>query len=109
MNEGARMYFAGDREDDDLLAGPSRGSFSLRPSRCRPGLLQMIVALHWRHHQEAVAFRDDALAIAGFHVRVADDDIVLLAGVDDALHPFQHDFVLVLARIAEFLRKIAFA
>ncbi len=24
MNKGARMYFAGDREDDDLLAGPSR-------------------------------------------------------------------------------------
>ena len=42
-------------------------------------------------------------------MRVTNDDIVLLAGVDHALHPFQHGLVLVLPRIAEFLRQVAFA
>src|SRR5580704_10929847 len=70
---------------------------------------QMAKTLHRRAHQEAVAFLDDALDIALLDVRVADDDIMLLAGVDDALHPFQHHLVLVLARIAELLRQVAFA
>jgi len=43
----------------------------------------VIVGAHGRAHQEAVTFLDDTLAIAGFDVRVADDDVVLFAGVDD--------------------------
>src|SRR5436190_20746443 len=67
---------------------PGRQAPILRASRGRPCLLQVIIALHRRHHQEAVALRHDALAIAGLDMRVANDDVVLLAGVDDALHPF---------------------
>src|SRR5580704_18244074 len=69
----------------------------------------MAVALHRRAHQEAIAFLDDTLDIALLDMRMADHDIVLLASVDDAFHPFQHDLVLVLARIAELLRQVAFA
>ena len=42
-------------------------------------------------------------------MRMADDDIVTLAGVDDFRHRIEHDRVLCLARIAELLREIAFA
>src|SRR5712692_2975787 len=67
------------------------------------------VTLHRRAHQETVAFLDDALAVAGLDVRVSDHDIVLLAGVDHALHPFQQLGMIVLPRNAEFLAEIAFA
>ena len=42
-------------------------------------------------------------------MRVADDDIVLLAGVDHALHLLQQLRILVLARNAKLLAEIAFA
>ena len=74
-----------------------------------PRRFVVAVALHRRAHQEAIAFLDDALDIVLLDMRMADDDIVLLAGVDHALHPFQHDLVLVLPRIAELLRQVAFA
>src|SRR5579862_3320718 len=86
--------FAAPRNDGDL-----------RPSR---GLLrrgQVAKTLHRRAHQEAIAFLDDALDIALLDVGMTDHDIVLLAGVDDALHPLEYDLVLVLARIAELLRQ----
>src|ERR1700733_13449619 len=69
----------------------------------------MPVALYRRAHQEAIAFLDDTLDVALLDMRMPDDDIVLLAGIDHALHPFQHGLVLVLPRIAEFLRQVAFA
>src|SRR5947207_16011589 len=67
------------------------------------------IALHRRAHQETVAFLDDALAVAGLDVRMADHDIVFLAGVDHALHPFEHNLVLVLPRVTELLGEVAFA
>jgi hypothetical protein len=69
----------------------------------------MPVAWHRRHHQEAIAFLDDALDIAALDMRVADHDVVLLAGVDHALHPLQQLRMLVLPRDAELLAEIAFA
>ena len=42
-------------------------------------------------------------------VRVADHDVVPLAGVDHPRHPFEHLGVLVLAGIAELLGEIALA
>src|SRR6202167_3171223 len=69
----------------------------------------MPVALHRRAHQEAIAFLDDTLDVALLDMRVTNNDSVLLAGVDHALHPFQHGLVLVLPRIAELLRQVAFA
>src|ERR1700757_1802470 len=82
---------------------------ALSAPRMLPCCFEMAVALYRRAHQEAIAFADDALDIALLDMRMADDDIMLLAGVDHALHPFEHDLVLVLARIAELLRQIAFA
>src|SRR3984885_13761055 len=70
---------------------------------------EVTVALHRRTHQETVTLLDDAFGVALLDMRMADHDIVLLAGVDDALHPFQHGFVFVLPGIAEFLRQVAFA
>src|SRR5207237_8029496 len=70
---------------------------------------QVPVALHRRAHQETVAFLDDALAVAGLDMRMADHDVVLLAGVDHALYPFEHNLVLVLPRVTELLGKVAFA
>ena len=69
----------------------------------------MAEILHRRAHQEAVAFLDDALDIALLDVRMADHDVCFLQVSTIALHPFEHDLVLVLARIAEFLRQVAFA
>src|ERR1044072_760304 len=69
----------------------------------------MAVAAGRRAHQEAVAFAQDALAVAGFNMRMPDDDVVLLAGVDHALHLLEEFRVLVLARNAELLTQIAFA
>src|SRR5580698_808835 len=66
-------------------------------------------ALGRRHHQEAIAFADDTLDVAALHMRMADHDIVLLAGVDHALHPLQQLRMLILARDAELLTEIAFA
>ena len=40
---------------------------------------------------------------------MTDHHVVLLAGIDHALHPFEHGLVLVLPRIAELLRQVAFA
>src|SRR5271169_5264911 len=59
------------------------------PSGMFPRRFQVAETLHRRAHEEAVAFLDDALGIALLDVRVANDDIVLLAGVDDAFHPFE--------------------
>src|SRR6202040_100405 len=60
-------------------------------------------------HQEAIAFLDDALGVALFDMRVADHNVMFFAGVDYALHPFERTLVLVLPRIADLLREVAFA
>src|SRR5262249_6651220 len=71
-------------------AFPARGGENKLPA---PGMLprrfEMAVTLHRRAHQEAIAFADDALDIALLDMRMADDHIMLLAGVDHALHPFE--------------------
>jgi len=46
--------------------------------------LQVAEALHRRAHQKAIAFTDDALDIVLLDVGVADDHVVLLAGIDHA-------------------------
>src|SRR3984885_7644153 len=90
-------------------SSPGMTPMILSPPRMLPGRLKVPVALHRRAHQEAIAFADHALGIALLDMRMADHDIVLLAGVDHALHPYKHDLVLVLARIAELLGEVAFA
>src|SRR5262249_15730115 len=72
-------------------------------------LVEVIVAAYRRAHQEAIAFLDDAFAIAGFDVRVADNDVVFFAGLDHARHLLEQLGVLVLARDAELLPEIAFS
>ena len=42
-------------------------------------------------------------------MRVADDDVMLLAGLHHARHPFQQLRVIVLPRIAELLAEVALA
>src|SRR4051794_2063401 len=69
----------------------------------------MAIAARRRAHQEAVAFGEDALAVAGLDMRMADDNVMLLAGVNHALHLREQFRVLVLARNAELLSEIAFA
>src|ERR1700749_2051040 len=95
----------------------------MRPSPTSPTLVAMTlgaprgllcrsevpVALGRRHHQEAVALLDDALDVAGLHVRMADDHVVLLAGLDHAGHPLQQFGMLVLPRDAKLLAEVAFA
>ncbi len=72
-------------------------------------LVECRVAAHWSGHQEAIALAEDALDIVGIDVGMADDDVVLLAGIDHPLHPFEHLGMLVLARQAELLGEVAFA
>src|ERR1700751_2711823 len=81
----------------------------LRPSGQLARLVQIAVTARRRAHQEAIALLDDALDIVRLHMRMADDDIGLLAGIDDLRHRLEHGLVLVLPRIAELLRKIALA
>ena len=47
--------------------------------------------------------------IVGIDVRVADDDVMPLTGIDDPRHPFEHLGMLVLPRVTELLGQIAFA
>src|SRR5687767_1578521 len=75
----------------------------------RARLVEMAEAAYRGAHQEAIAFLDDALAIAGLDMRMADDDVMLLAGVHDARHPFQHGRMLVLPRQSELLAEVTFA
>src|SRR5262245_6261538 len=56
---------------------------SLPPPGQLARLIEMSVAAHRCAHQEAIAFLDDALDIVRFHMRVADDDVGLLTGIDD--------------------------
>ena len=49
----------------------------------------MVVRTHRCAHQEAVTLLDDALAVAGLDVRMADKDVCALQ-VDDAGHPLEH-------------------
>src|SRR5690348_16822039 len=58
----------------------SWGRKELRPPHQLLRLGEVAVALHRRAHQEAVAFLDDALGVAGLDVRMADHHVVLLAG-----------------------------
>src|SRR5215471_21313559 len=82
---------------------------SLPPSGQLARFVEAAVTAHRRAHQEAVAFLDDPLDIIRLHVRVADDDIGLLASIDDLRHRLEHHLVLVLPRIAELLGQIALA
>src|SRR5260370_28715130 len=81
----------------------------LLPSRQLPPLVERREAAHRRRHQERVALVEDALHVGGVHMRVADRDIVLPAGLDDVGHGIEHLRMLVLARKAEFLGKVALA
>src|SRR5208282_532840 len=87
---------------------PTAGA-SLTSPGMLPRRFEVAETLHRRAHQQAVAFLDDALGVALLDMRVTDHDVVFLAGVDDAFHLFQHGFVLVLPRVAELLRQVAFA
>src|SRR3990172_11947846 len=62
-----------------------------------------------RRHQEPVALRQDALDVVGVDVRVADGDVVRLAGRDDLRHLLAQCWVVVLAREAELLAEVALA
>src|SRR6516165_8519611 len=81
------------------------------PLTLPPGQLQSLVqggiAAHRRRHEKAIALAQDALDIVGIHMRVADDNIMLLAGAYDPRHPFQHFGVLVLARIPGTFRRMS--
>src|SRR5262249_7824421 len=93
-------------------AGPGIHNHPLKVllhSRGGARLVEMIIAAHRRTHQEAVALLDDAFAIAGFDMRMADDDVVLPAGLDHPRHLLQQLGVLILARDAELLPEVAFA
>src|SRR6185503_520595 len=70
-------------------------------SRGSARLVEMAVAARRRAHQEAIALLQDALAVAGLDMRMADDDIVFLAGLDHARHLLEQFGMLVLARNAE--------
>ena len=87
-----------------------RGRKSLTSARMLPCRFQVAVTLHRCAHQEAIAFADDTLGIALLDVRMADHDIVLLAGVDHLR--FIHSSTTLCSYwrgIAELLREIAFA
>src|SRR6185369_13018607 len=62
-----------------------------------------------RGHQESVAFLDHALRVARLHVRMPADDVMFIADAADGRHRFHHGRMLVLARVTEVLRQIAFA
>src|SRR5258708_37368446 len=81
----------------------------LLPSRQLPPLVERREAAHRRRHQERVALVEDALHVGGVHMRVADRDIVLPAGLDHVGHGIEHLRMLLLARKAEFLGKVALA
>src|SRR5262249_39799819 len=81
----------------------------LRSLRQGPALVERREAARRRSHQEGVALAEDALDVGRVDVRMADRDLVLLAGVDDVLHGVEHLRVLVLAREAELLAQVAFA
>src|SRR5436309_3515600 len=87
----------------------SSGTAKLRASGELEAFVERRIAAHRRSHQETVAFAEHALHVAGVDVRMADHDIVLLAGVDHPLHPFEHLRVLILPGIAELLGEVAFA
>src|SRR4051794_34961197 len=73
------------------------------------GGVEAAVAACRRRHQEAVALLDEAADVAGVDVRMAADDVVLLADAQDVAHGLGDDGVLVLARVAEVLRQVALA
>src|SRR5262245_25863549 len=82
---------------------------NLRPSGELEPFVQRGVTAHRRGHQKAIALAEDALDIVGIDVGVADDHVVLLAGVDHPRHPLEHLGMLVLPGIAELLGEIALA
>src|SRR6185312_17309220 len=97
--------------DATRLAGPVKVVVAARSFHAgsQPRLVEMAVAAHRRAHQEAVAFLDDALAVARLDMRMTDDDVRGLASIDHLAHPLDHFGVLVLARETELLRQVAFA
>src|ERR671935_1599495 len=60
-------------------------------------------------HQELVAFINHTLRVARFDVRVSADNAVLAADATDGRHRLHNGGMIVLTRIAEVLREIAFA
>src|SRR5262249_15859311 len=85
------------------------GDLPLLPPRHLPSLIQRREAAHWRRHQERIALAEDALDVGGVDVGMADGNFVLPAGLDDVGHGVEHLRMLVLARKAEFLGKVALA
>src|ERR1700745_572995 len=86
------------------FAGHDDGESSLH-ARGGARLVEMAVGARRRAHQEAIAFLDDALAIAGLDMRMAAHDVVLIAGLDHARHLLEQFGMLVLARVAELLAE----
>src|SRR6266487_28924 len=77
--------------------------------RIKAPYLQGGVTAHRRGHQEAVALGEDALHVVDINVRVADDNVVPLTGLDDPRHPLEHLGMLILPRVSELLGEVALA
>src|SRR5215510_14966673 len=111
----ARVSCCSSRSHDAMAAllrpfAPARRAYAgLCASRQLQALVEGGIAAHGGGHQEAIAFAEDALHVVGVDMGMADDHIVLLAGVDHPRHPFEHLGMLVLAGIAELLGEIALA
>src|SRR4029077_13208949 len=81
----------------------------LRPYGRLARLVEIAVAAYRRAHHKAITLLDDALDIERLPLRMDDDDIGLLASIDDLRHRIEHGLVLVLPRVAELLGKVALA
>src|ERR1700694_1620325 len=79
------------------------------PSGELSALLQHRERARRARHQEAVALGDQALDVLGVGVGVAAGDVVVLADLEDAVDGLGHDWVLVLAGVAELLAEVALA
>jgi hypothetical protein len=60
-------------------------------------------------HQVPIAFFDDALGVRRFDMRMSDNGAEFLTGIHNLRERIEHDLVLILPRIAQFLTEIAFA
>src|SRR5262245_66148221 len=90
-------------------SGIFRPSPHLRPSGELEPLVQGGVAAYRRGHQKAIALAPDALDVVGIDVGMADDHVVLLAGVHHPRHPLEHLGMLVLPGIPELLIEVTLA